>query len=452
MEVNDLQHVMRELPGGMVMVLNTGAVITPEAEAMLQALHSRSVGGIRQHLEVLAKRGADKFMSAYYVGYGHKSIGDCGTITIFIEGVSMLAAKAIQDWPLYSGQEASTRYIDFSHQPFVDPFGEEGALSAELAKTRQLYLDALDELVPVLIARYPRNSSEDEKKYEKAIRARAFDIARSLLPAGATTNLAWHSNLRQVADKLVLLRHHPLAEVQQVAEAIEDAVRQAHPASFTQKYYPATEKYNRDLMSQYYFIDEECPDFEVMEDAVNRELLTAYRTLMKTRPNRHTELPKHIAECGHLRFRFLLDFGSFRDIQRQRAVTQRMPLLSTSHGFEPWYLEQMPESLRLRVKKHLDELSGVLEAECVSAVDTQYFLPMGYRVPIRLTGNLHALTYLAERRARSDVHPTLQIRAHQIADELRQRFGPSGLILHTDTEPGRFDIKRGEQDIVLIPS
>ena len=56
MEISDLAHVTRELPnGGFVLVLNTGAVITPEAEAMIQALHSRSIDGIRGHLEVLKK-------------------------------------------------------------------------------------------------------------------------------------------------------------------------------------------------------------------------------------------------------------------------------------------------------------------------------------------------------------------------------------------------------------
>jgi len=72
-------------------------------------------------LEVLAEKGADNFMSKFYVGYGHKSIGDCGSITLFIEGVSMLGAKAIQDTKLYNGQEASTRYIDFSKQPILNP-------------------------------------------------------------------------------------------------------------------------------------------------------------------------------------------------------------------------------------------------------------------------------------------------------------------------------------------
>ena len=68
-----LKHVVRDTKyGGQVIVLNTGAVIGPEEEAMLQALHSRSVGGLMEHLAVLAKKGAKKFMAIFYVGFGHK--------------------------------------------------------------------------------------------------------------------------------------------------------------------------------------------------------------------------------------------------------------------------------------------------------------------------------------------------------------------------------------------
>jgi thymidylate synthase ThyX len=109
--------------GGEVIILNTGAVIGPESGAMLQALHSRSTGGLESHLKILSEKGSDNFMKNFYVGYGHKSIGDCGSTSIFIEGVSMLVAKAIQDSPLYSGQESSTRYIDFQIQPFKNPSG-----------------------------------------------------------------------------------------------------------------------------------------------------------------------------------------------------------------------------------------------------------------------------------------------------------------------------------------
>jgi len=72
--------------------------LPPETVAMLQALYSRSPQSVREHL-LKVKAGPEKFMARYYVGYNHKSIGDCGTTSIFIENVSMLAAKAIQDNP-----------------------------------------------------------------------------------------------------------------------------------------------------------------------------------------------------------------------------------------------------------------------------------------------------------------------------------------------------------------
>src|SRR3989344_7854022 len=97
--------------------------LPPEAAAMTQALYSRDPRSVIEHRKRVAEVGADKFMGSYYVGYGHKSIGDCGSVDIFIEDVSMLVAKAIQDWPLYSGQEASTRYLDMSKQEVCNPLG-----------------------------------------------------------------------------------------------------------------------------------------------------------------------------------------------------------------------------------------------------------------------------------------------------------------------------------------
>src|SRR5688500_9259492 len=95
----------------------------PESIAMMQALYSRSPKSVTDHVNKVREVGPGKFMAQFYVGYGHKSIGDCGTTTLFFENVSLLAAKAIQDWPLYNGQEASTRYLDFSKQKVLNPLG-----------------------------------------------------------------------------------------------------------------------------------------------------------------------------------------------------------------------------------------------------------------------------------------------------------------------------------------
>lgn len=446
-----LQHVERPLPhDGLVLVLNTGAIITPEAEAMLQALHSRSIGGIRSHLKKLADKGAANFMKSFYVGYGHKSIGDCGTGTLFVEGVSMLVAKAIQDWMLYSGQEASTRYIDFKEQRFEDPIGTE-ASKMVLEAWREFYLTSLEPVRAALKAQFPKGSDEDEKIYEKAINARSFDILRGFLPAGATTNLAWHTNLRQAADKIALLRHHPLTEVRMVADAIEDALKEAYPSSFGHKRYEETEAYHQFWMQGAYYFrgadDRKARELVVTRDGIDREQLSRdYGELLRARPQK-TELPKQAAECGTLQTEFLIDYGSFRDIQRHRAVVQRMPLLSAKYGMHPWYLENLPQEVAERAKPLVEAQLAAVAALGADEFVAQYYLPMGLAVPCRLTGDLPALVYLVERRAQNDVHPTLQEVALFLADELLGRLGPSGLSLGVDRDQGRFSLKRGTQDI-----
>ena len=354
-----LKHSKVEINGGgVVIVLDTGSVIGPESAAMLQALHSRSIGGLESHLKILSEKGAENFMKNFYVGYGHKSIGDCGSTSIFIEGISMLAAKAIQDWPLYSGQESSTRYIDFQVQPFKNPAHTiEGEEIVE--GYREFYKESIELTKEYLKTQFPIGEGEKETIYDKAIAARAFDILRGFLPAGSTTNLAWHTNLRQAADKIALLRHHPLIEARNIAEAIEKALLISFPNSFGHKRYEETENYNQTWMAEdYYHHDKSCPDFKVVNNSINTFLLP--KKVLESRPPK-TELPRHLAEAGTIQFEFLLDFGSFRDIQRHRAVTQRMPLLTTDIGFEPWYMRELPQALRSKAETFLQRQEEALK-------------------------------------------------------------------------------------------
>lgn len=425
--------------------MNTGAVIDAEAEAMLQALHSRSTGGIKSHLKVLAEKGTGNFMQNFYVGYGHKSIGDCGSVTIFVEGVSMLVAKAIQQWPLYSGQESSTRYIDFRGQPFHNPLGvSDGEIILE--RWREFYVSATQPVVEHLKKRFPCDETENESVYNKAINARAFDILRGFLPAGATTNLAWHTNFRQAADHIALLRHHPISEVRETAITIEKVLQSAFPDSFSHKRYERSEEYAKNLMSDYFYHKKDQSDFEVIQDRIDRRMLP--QTLLSARPEK-TELPRISAQWGDIIFSFALDFGSFRDVQRHRAVTQRMPLLTVDLGFEEWYLGELPLDIRKQAEALIEKQEQEIAKLIVSKEERQYYYAMGYKLSNLLSGNLGALTYLAELRATRFVHPTLRRRAIQIAEYLKKEFSPYGFTLHLDQERDRFDVRRGEQDIKL---
>lgn len=449
MSISSLKHTERKLPsGGMVLVLDSGAVINPEAEAMIQALHSRSTGGIQEHLKTLQEKGAEKFMASFYVGYGHKSIGDCGSLTIFIEGVSMLAAKAIQDWRLYSGQESSTRYVDFSKQTFIDPLHTKDS-QAILEDWRSFYLKGQEPVQEYLKKQFPKKENEKEIIYIKAIKARAFDIMRGFLPAGASTNLAWHSNLRQLSDKLMLLRHHPLEEVKDIAQALEEALCKTYPSSFECERFPKTENYNADWMTKHnYFTGVRYDEVTLLNDSINRELLKENRDVLENRPFK-TELPKYLAECGTMQFGFMLDFGSFRDIQRHRAITQRMPLHTARYGFTEWYLNELPKEVREEAEELLKKQETAITKLNTHETVAQYYNAMGYSLPNRITGDLPALVYLLELRSTRFVHPTLQKRAIRMAEILKEKLGDYGLVLHLDDDPGRFDVRRGEQDVYL---
>jgi len=444
--ISDLKHAFVNLQdNGEVIVLDTGAILNAEAVAMLQALHSRSTGGLRHHLEILARKGPEKFMKDTYVGYGHKSIGDCGTTSIFVEGVSMLVAKAIQDNPLYSGQESSTRYVDFSKQPFMGPNNLIPAKDL-MEMQRQFYLDTQEPTRKLLRELHPQQESESDSVYEKAINARSFDITRSLLPAGASTNLAWHTNLRQAADKLLFLRNHPLHEVRKVAVGLEKALKEHHPHSFGHKRYPKTEAYQNLISEGYYYHDSNCPVGPVVDfSKLNKDELGEYKRLFDERPSK-TELPKFLGQLGIVDVRYQIDFGSFRDIQRHRAINQRMPLLTSELGFNRWYVENFPDEIKEKLPRHLEKINEGINGLRISPAEAQYFLPMGYNTSNRFTGDLPATIYMIELRDSRFVHPTLQRVAHSIGKQIQNFLQ---IPIHVDSEPNRFDVKRGEQDIII---
>jgi thymidylate synthase ThyX len=420
--------------------------LPPEAVAMLQALYSRSPRSVRTHLEQVRTKGYQKFMADYYVGYGHKSIGDCGTTTICIEHVSMLVAKAVQDWALYNGQEASTRYLDMREQPIVDPIstGESHAIQTEW---HMFYVKALAALIPVLKVRFPKKETDKDTVYEKAINARAFDIARGFLPAGMTTFVAWHTNLRQAYDHLKEMRHHPLVEVRDAAQAIIGELQTKYSSSFIHKEYTAEETYLEEAIPEVAYYDN--PTTTGFSYSIKKldlsELSQEEISLMAKRPAK-AELPNQFRIAGNIDFSFPLDFGSYRDLQRQRSAVQRMPLLTTRHGFYSWYLEQLPTELRTEAEGLITSQEKRIAALDATDEVKQYYIAMGYTVTVKISCPLPSAIYIAELRSSDTVHPTLRLRAQQMGDAIKEAI--PGIAMHHDTSPGTWNIKRGLQDIV----
>ncbi len=445
-------------------IINIIDDVSPEDVAMLQALYSRSAESSSIHLEKVRKSGSGKFMSSYYVGYGHKSIADCGSTTIFVENVSLLAAKAIQDWPLYSGQETSTRYIDMSSRDIIDPIGS--LLSEKiLSRWMSFYTKHQSMVGEIVKARHPILETDNAATYEKAVEARVFDIMRGFLPAGITTQLSWHTNLRQAGDHLALMKHHPSPEISSIAKSILLALHKKYSSSGFDSHTAAVSgigtvasderlKWEREMVEAYAYQPEMVPStarYEKYPDSVMiilsgaiKDEVKQHQTIISSRP-KGCVLPHFMSDFGQISWNFLLDFGSFRDIQRHRNGVCRMPLLTLDRGFEPWYLEQLSTELREEAVKLLQEQEEDINKVTDDLILRQYYIALGYRVETDVTYGLPASIYAMELRSGKTVHPTLRKKIHKMIETFKDRL--PNVPLHVDLDPSDWDVRRGTQTI-----
>lgn len=420
----------------------------PEATAMLQALYSRSSKSVIEHVEKVKQTGSAKFMESYYVGYGHASIGDCGTTTIFIEDVSILAAKVLQDNPLYSGQESSTRYIDFSKQPMVNPVGSSAAKAIQL-KWLEFYLSSQDRMVESLKARFPLEAGQKETIWEKAIKARSFDVLRGFLPAGMCTQLSWTTNLRQAADNIQRLEAHPMEEIRDIARHIKVSLSEKYPSSFSHREDAGRTNYLESFYAENAYLLPEALEsgFEI-ENLVKDSSLLTNLPAINSRPQRVT-LPRNVANLARYKLKLHLDYGSFRDLQRHRNGFCPLPLLTQQVGFNSWYLEQLPSDLREDAIVLIEAQEGALRQmtkEGISDLELQYYIPMGYNVYVELEYDLSEMIYVSELRSNTTVHPTLREIAWKMGNHLESEI--PGISIYIDRSTDDFDIRRGTQDIV----
>ena len=456
---------------------------------MVQALYSRSAESVTTHLEKVRKTGSGKFMQGFYVGYNHKSIADCGDTTIFIEGVSTLAAKALQDWPLYSGQETSTRYIDMTSRRIVDPVNTPDSRRVH-ARWMEFYTNSQASVAETIRRRYPPCKIDSERvaqrmfrksldqisgadlktvedatksAYEGAVKARTFDILRGFLPAGITTQLSWHTNLRQAGDHLTGLRHHPLAEIRMVAAQVGEMLHERYPSSgFAMEGAAAVsgvanksdeqrterDKWDREIGHDLaYPLDVQTnwmPAATSFHSTINTAALSRHRRVIERRP-RGCMLPPSFAAFGQITMAFSLDFGSFRDIQRHRNGACPMPLLTGLLGFEQWYLDQVGD-LGPKATQLVEEQRAEIVKLTEDRFERQHYYGLGFRVPVEVTYALPAAMYVLELRSTKVVHPTLRRQIHSMI-HLFQKSELEWVPLHVDLDEDDWDVRRGQQTI-----
>lgn len=320
----------------------------PQEYAMMGAWFSRSTDTVEDMVARVSQDGATKFLERFYVGYGHESIGDLVDVKIFLHGIPLYLAPLIEHYALFRGQESSTRYIDFSKQRLYGPNQE------QMKDQIDCYTRALETVTNTLMS---INKPDDQVKIN-AVKARAFDICRCLLPLGAVTNVAWFGDIRNIKGHLAwMLNHHTWS--QPWVEHIYNSLKAVYPASM--------EKSLADIRPRQPW---------VFDDA---------------------------AEA----FKGNIDFGSWRDMNRHRVGSHRFYLPERRADFDPWYVD-MFDQLDLDIYNYMKENTSTDPGT----------LLLGQQVPFHYVMPRSQAEYFVWRRSQMDVHPTLRMKVQDFGAEI----------------------------------
>ncbi|EKD76623.1 MAG: hypothetical protein ACD_43C00040G0002 [uncultured bacterium] len=212
-----------------------GLALPPEATAYGLARYSRSAEPAKKTFTDMAEKilgggeAMKKFFEVFYFQYGHASIADLAHVGMAIENISIVSAIEVVDEPLWDGQERSTRYQKFSAEAVHTPAPV--AKSARLTKQYKTGISYLmneyqklnTDLLGEVRAKNPLPKNYPEGAYKAATRARAFDMARYLLPLGTLTSVGQITSGRTLEKMISRLFSNQYSEVQAVAADIKKA-------------------------------------------------------------------------------------------------------------------------------------------------------------------------------------------------------------------------------------
>jgi thymidylate synthase ThyX len=200
----------------------------PEILAYAMAKYSRSALSMRESLTEISAQRAEQFLNTFYFQYGHRSIADLAHIAFAVERLSLLAAIVLVDEQRWDGQERSTRYQNFIKSGWYFPDFAADSASAQLYSGTvenlfAAYQRTTAAVQEVLRSRVGRPESLKLEAYERTLKARAFDVARYLLPLATNTSLGQIVSARTLETQVSRLLSHPVAEIRDLGAKLRDA-------------------------------------------------------------------------------------------------------------------------------------------------------------------------------------------------------------------------------------
>ncbi len=198
----------------------------PEVLAYAMAKYSRSALTLKESLREISAQKAEQFLNTFYFAYGHRSIADLAHIPMAIERLSLLAAICLVDEQRWDGQERSTRYQDFRKSGWFTPAflgDQEAGYTAAISALFASYDGVSQGMLAALKRVIARPEEMKADAYERTLKARAFDVARYLLPLATNTSLGQIVNARTLETQVSRLLTSEFAEIRGLGEKLRAA-------------------------------------------------------------------------------------------------------------------------------------------------------------------------------------------------------------------------------------
>lgn len=401
------------------------------------------------------KRAEDLYERVFYE-YGDDSVAQLGGVHLACEQASNLLTKVLEWGRLAAYLEQSTRYIAYD-QPLGDRYRFFCPPEIESSSLRDDYLAMMDrlfetyrEMRPVMIdyftKRHPRREGDPVWIHRAAIRAKAFDSIRGLLPASTLSNVGIYATGQAYEMALIRMQSHPLQEVRDYGGMMLTELRKVIPSFLTRVDLPDRGMLWSNYLSETGSRLEEIADRLDVRPApapevtltdwdpdAERKLAAAAlysvselsdqqlrETVARMSPVRITELitslvgergnrrhkPGRAFERSYYRFDVVCDFGAFRDLQRHRMMTIEWQPLTTRLGHER--PEELSDAgLDGLWDRTLDEAGEFYERvrDSLGRHVAQYTVPFAYHIRFMMEMNARQALHLIELRTQPAGHP-----------------------------------------------
>jgi len=445
-------------------------------------------------------RRAEELYEKVFFEYGDDSVAQLGGVHLACEQASNILTKILEWGRLMAYLEQSTRYLGYDarlasghYRYYRPPEILDSSLGARYVGDMDRLFDSYAEMLPQaqawLQTRYPQEKGDSDFVYRQAIRAKALDAVRGLLPAASLSNVGIYGTGQSYEMLLLRMRSHPLPEARAYADMMLDELRKVIP-SFLRRVDIAERggewsQYLADTASETSKVltriwpdaltpetDSDVPEVQLTDfdpegedkvlaaicfsattmsdaEALRRvgalghdEKVAVLKAYVGDRLNRRHR-PGRAFERTDYRFELVTDYGAFRDMQRHRMLTVEWQPLGVDLGYDtPGIIEESGlgnqyDDCIERSRSLYEELRGPYP------VQAGYAVSLAFRIRYIMQMNAREAIHLLELRSGPQGHPAYRRAAQEMHSAIRDVAGHRAIaaaMVHVDH--GTSDLER----------